>query len=451
MLIKEKLSWILDKKGKSKGEKEYQINIDFVHSLGKKCDCVGWSKLYMDEADANDVLDEIKRFCKKNGWTARGFYERTYQDVVSDWYEVKTGNFKDESFADRVCILSEDGEDMFHIVMRAYHELTASPKEWLGVCVSERFRNACIKNNVEDVDFCWIQDKGKYEAMQWFYIYPKKQIAHIACDRGLKKSDYFKIKALGGALPKIASIFSELQYISLPNCYLAEDMPDGGIAHAYRPSTDGYCGRDTILIHKDTAEMLIAEKALSPADLEAVCIFETCPKGYNLIKTQKHPKPTVSYIEQSLSAYEKTKKSNRPVRAVSEKDALKMLRKSKTERKDDFQKKISKGLAEAVTATEYSALLPYYQVANGGYLSDEYELLSYEKALVCTEELLKQLNSEELFEADHEWKVFAVCADGDLVIFTKEGKALRFSHEAPEIINEWQTVAQFFFDAVSEY
>ena len=60
MVFKEKLTWILDQKQKRLGEKEYQINIDFVHSLGKKCDCVGWSVLNMDESDAEFVLDEIK-------------------------------------------------------------------------------------------------------------------------------------------------------------------------------------------------------------------------------------------------------------------------------------------------------------------------------------------------------------------------------------------------------
>ena len=65
MVFKEKLTWILDQKQKRLGEKEYQINIDFVHSLGKKCDCVGWSVLNMDEPDAELVLDEIKDFLKK--------------------------------------------------------------------------------------------------------------------------------------------------------------------------------------------------------------------------------------------------------------------------------------------------------------------------------------------------------------------------------------------------
>ena len=76
MKFKEHLTWILDKRvHRFNDEDKYQQNIDFVHSLGKKCDCVGWSELDMDEPDADEVLDKIEAFCKEQGWRARGWYE----------------------------------------------------------------------------------------------------------------------------------------------------------------------------------------------------------------------------------------------------------------------------------------------------------------------------------------------------------------------------------------
>ncbi len=450
MVFKEELHWILDEKQKQFCEKEYQINIDFVHSLGKKCDCVGWSLLKMDEPDADFVLDEIKAFCKKNGWTARGWYKRSYPEITSDWFELKTSCFKEATFCDRTIVSSDNGEELYLDVIRAYHELSRSPKEILEICVSERFRNVCIKHNIEGVDFCWVQDKGKYESEQWFHIYPQRQIARIGCDRDLKKTDIFKIEALGGSLPKIASIFHELQHIELQNCYLAEDMPSGGIAYVYCPRTDTYCGRKKILIHKDTAQLLISEKALSQADLQPACVLTRVPNGYTLDKTTKRPKPSEEYIRQSLVSYEKIKRSNRPARNISEKDALKVLRKVKSDRKEDFQKRICKALVESVTDVEYELLLPYYKIANGGFISDEYVLLSYEKSLASTKEFFDELKKEELLEEIPEGKVFATCADGDVVIVTKQGAVLRFGHEAPEIINDWKTLAQFFFDAINE-
>lgn len=450
MIIKEKLTWILDPKHNPFSEKNYQINIDFVHSLGKKCDSVGWSMLDMGEPDADFVLDKIKEFCEENGWTARGWYERSYPEIESDWFELQTSAFKDATVSDMANIACADGSELSHAIIRAYHELSRSPKDWGAVCISEHFRNACIKNHIEDVDFCWVQDIGKYDAEQWFYIYPHKQIAHICSDRGLEKHSVFRINALGGALPKIASIFSELQHIGLPNCYLAKDMPTVGIAYAYCPSTDSFSGRNKILIHKDTAKQLILERALSPADLKPVCIFDTCPNGYSLDKTQKMPKPTEEYLNQSLISYEKIKNKKRPVRNISEKDALKVFRQIKREQKEDFQKRIGKVLAESISETEYKLLLPYYQIANGGYLSDEYELLSYDKSVAYTKVFYDELEKEELLETKLDGKVFATCADGDVVLVTKDGKVLRYSHEAPEIIQDWSTLAQFFFDVINE-
>ena len=46
--------------------------------------------------------------------------------------------------------------------------------------------------------------------------------------------------------------------------------------------------------------------------------------------------------------------------------------------------------------------------------------------------------------------MLATCANGDVVLVNEQGTVLRFGHEEPEIINGWQTLAQFFFDAISE-
>lgn len=451
MNFREELLWILDKKGKRINEEdEYQQNIDFVHSLGRKCDCVGWSKLKTDEPDTDNILNEIKAYCKTNGWEARGWYTRTYCDITSDWFELETTCFNDTSIADWVCAPTDAGGEIELAAIRAYHELSPAPKKSFGICVSERFRNACIKHGIEGVDFCWVQDKGRYAAEQYFYIYADKLIPRVACDRGLKKSDKAKINALGGYLPKIADVFSELQHISLPNCYLAEDMPYSGIAHVYCPSTNSYNGQDIILIHKDTAEILVNEKALSRKDLKPVPVLNTCPGGYTLDKTQAKQKPSQSYISQMLTGYKKLKTASRPAHIISEKDAMKIFRKTKAERKDDFNKRISKGRAEAITGTQYKQLLPYYLIANGGYLSDEYRFLSYEESVEATIEFSEQLKAEELLACKPEGIVFSKCADGDVVILLPEGSVIRFSHEAPETANKWQSVAQFIFDTINE-
>lgn len=451
MNFSEELVWILDKKGKVLNEeKEYQQNINFVHSLGKKCDCVGWSTLKMDELDADKILDEIQKFCKENGWRARGWYERTYPDVKSDWYELKTSDFKDSTIGDRIVVPAADGGEFSHITIRAYHELTPSPKEWRGICVPERFRNACIKNGINDVDFCWVQDKGKYEAEQYFQMYPSQRIPRVFCDKDLKQNDKAKINLLGGKLPKIAEIFCKLQNISLPDCYLAEDMPKGGIAYVYCRATNTYCGREKVLIHKDTAEMLVNEKAVSWKNLKPVPVLDKTPAGYVVDKTKPKRIPNLEYMAQMLGEYEKLKKKGRPIRVISEKDALAVLRKTKTDRKEDFGKRIGKNQIEKITGTEFEPILLYYKIANGGQLSDEYELLSYEEAISVTGEFFNELEKEELIENIPKGVVFAKGADGDNVLLIQDGTVIRFSHEIPEIIDNWKSMAQFLFDAITE-
>ena len=107
MKYTEELSWILDKLG-SDGrpnyydEEKYKQNIEFVHSLGLKCDCVGWCKLDLSNPRTSEIFDQISTFCKENGWRARGNYTRKYVDVKSDWYELIPSNFKDNTLYDEI-------------------------------------------------------------------------------------------------------------------------------------------------------------------------------------------------------------------------------------------------------------------------------------------------------------------------------------------------------------
>ena len=450
MEFKEKLLWILDKRNHKFNDDKYQENIDFVHSLGKKCDCVGWSELDMDEPDADAVLDKIETFCKEQGWRARGWYERTYTDVESDWYEIKIESFKENTKLDKIPVETQTGKEIYLNVISAYHEINIAPKGFRRVCVPDRFRKACIENGITDVDFCWVQDKGRYEAEQYFYLFPHKRIPRIAYDRYIEKKQKARMQSLGGYLPKIASIFYDLDHIHLQDCYLKEDMPSGGIAYVYCSDTYDFCGRYTVLIHKDVAEMLINEKALSWSDLTPACVVDKCPEGYDLDKTEEAPIPLKEYMEKALKEYEKLKSKGRPEYTVKEKEALKFLRKTKTERKEDFNKRLTKKIAEAITDPLYCSILPYYLVCDGGLLSDEYSFLSYADSLKATEAFFEDLEKEELLEAKPDGVVIATCADSDYVLLTGDKKVIRFSHEAPDIISEWQNLAKFFVEAINE-
>ena len=452
MKIIETLDWILDKNDKRiNGEEEYLLNIEFVHSLGLKCDCVGWSKLDLQNPRADEILSAIDSFCKKNGWKARGIYTKKYADYTSDWYELVPTTFKDNTRCDSDECASERGETVKIFNLRAYHELRSSPKWWYeSILVPERFRDACIRHGIADVDFCWARDKGKYQSEQYFHLYCNKQIPTIAEGRNVTIEDREKINALGGYLPQIADVFYKLQLIDLQDCYIESDIPNCNIALAYCPKTFTYCGRNKFLIRKDFAQTLIQEKAISESDLTPAMIVKELPSGYTLSHTVIPDRPIVSCLQKSISEYEKLKNTERPLRLISEKDALKLLRISKKERKEDFKKAFPKAKSDDIAKTNYSPVLPYYLIANGGYLSDEYELLPYDIATEENKLFAQELLTEELLDAKPDGIVIAKCPDGDKILLCSDGKIIRFSHEQPVATEEWVSLAQFVADAINE-
>lgn len=471
----EKIDWILDKNDTPLGKNElYQQNIEFVHSLGLKCDCVGWCSLDLSHPKTREILDKIAVFCRENGWTARAYYTRSYTDVESDWYELVTSDFKDSTISDILKMPAENGPPIFLCVLRAFHELASAPKSYgpHAILVPERFCNACLRRSIDDLDFCWAQDKGKYEAEQYFHIYAKHTLPKIATSIHLDELDPERIQRAGGWLPTLAEVIHKFQHIDLPDCYLRSDLPERGIvqAHVVRKyqimMPASLCedsaasrtitrevtavGRNTILIHKDTAEILLREKALPASALRPAPVVDALPGGYVWEECVPAARPSTAYRNEMLAAYEKLKAAPRPARSITEKDALKVLRTAKKERKDEFQKSLPRAKAAELAEADYAPMAAYYLVSNGGFLSDEYELLSYSQSVCATSAFYHTLRTEELLSEKPEGIVIAQCPDGDAVLLCKDNSVLRFSHEAPEVIDRWDSLPQFIVDAVSD-
>ena len=448
MKFTEQLLWILDKNSKKiKEEEEYKQNIDFVHSLGLKCDSVGWSKLDLSSPRSDEILSAIESFCKENGWSARGYYTREYVDYDSDWYEMLVDSFSDNTYEGETSI---DGSETKTSAIKAYCEMKPTPKWWGdGIFIPERFWDACLRHNASDLDFCWARDKGKYDAEQYFLIYGKKQILDICNDKGIRSDDKELMAELGGYLPRLSEIFGDLR-IRLQECYIKSSIPDCKIAEAYVGRINSLQGRSIFLIHKSFAETLINEKAISRSCLQPAMVLESAPLGYTVEKTSACPRPSPEYMEASIKEYEKLKGSCRPSRKVSEKDALKLLRGAKRERKEDFKKALSKTITESIEKTEYSSLLPYYLIANGFYLSDEYEVLPFDKSAVENLLFYEEISKEELMDEKPCGVVFAKAADGDRILLSSDGEILRFSHETMTVTEKWQSLAEFMVFALND-
>lgn len=449
MKIIETLLWILDKDGKPiSEEKDYLLNIEFVHSLGLKCDCVGWSRLDLQNPRADEILSAIVSFCESNGYKARGYYERKYTDFTSDWYEIVPTAFKDNTLCEQVDEYEGEKSQKVNVFnLRAYHETRPSPKWWQkAILVPERFRDACIRHGITDVDFCWARDRGKYQSEQYFHLYGNRQIPTIAVAKEITVDDRETIAVLGGYLPKIAEIFYDLR-IDLQDCYIESDIPPCSIAFAYTRKTLPY---NRFLIHKNFAQTLLEEKAISEKDLTPAMVIPKLLNGYTLDHTDIPDRPSSTCMKKSIAEYEDLIKTNRPSRLISEKDALKLLRLAKRERKEDFKKAFPKAKSIDIEGTSYAPVLPYYLIANGGYLSDEYELLPYDIAKEENKLFAKEMLAEEMLERKPGGIVIARCPDGDKILLCSDGKVIRFSHEEPVATEEWVSLAQFVADAINE-
>ena len=481
MVVKEYLSWILDRphseieemQAKWSGDEyrkhlfaydkeTYRRNIEFVHSLGLKCDCVGWSSLDLTRPDAGEILDKIEAFCKEEGWLARGGCSRWYEDFESDWYELELPLAKGDWGS--IETESNTGEKMRVTTVHAYKDKSSPALAGYGyVMVSERFRSACLRHNIPGIHFCWAKDEGRYASEQYFTIYADKYLPQIACDRFLKYNDtatfwavaldhhpgselYRRLELLGGHFPRIAEIFYDMGF-HVPDYYPVSELPEEGFAHVYWGKGDYYM-REKLLIHKKTAEMLMEEKVLSKKYLQPAFLYDgkEVPPGYYVEEMHPVLKPKQSFIDQMQSEYEAFIQIPRPVRKTTPKEAVKLLRKAKTARKEDFQKRMKKELGAALEDTAYAPLAPYYLVADGGDLSDEYRLLPYEESQAATAEFAADMAKEELLEQPIEGIVFFHCIDGDWVILRSDGTVARVSHEVPEITEDWPTLAQFFAD-----
>ena len=449
----EEVYWILDKPGTTihNQDEQFRENIAFVHSLSKKCDCVGWSNLRRDDPQAEEILQKIADFCKEKGWSARGLYTREYADFDADWFEIDSAYFKDNTVGEYISVPAQDGGTAEICSIKAYRELSVAPKSWgRSLYVPERFYKTYRESGMTGLDFCWAKDTGKYAAQQYFEIFGTERIPQVAVAWDLKNQDLRKLGTDGGWLPRLGEVFARWTQLNLPYCYRKEDMPAGGIAYAYIPSTFSCCGLYQVLVHKDVAQQLLQEKAIPTGALKPVPVLDVIPSGYTLRATSICPRPTREYMEQSLLNYDILKKKDRPLWQISEKDALRVLRKVKTDRKEDFGKKLSKAKAEVLTETKYAPMLPYYLIANGGQLSDEYRLLSLDESDTATSEFRNILESEELLEDKPDGIVICACANGDWVLLLRDGTVIRFSHEVPEITEQWPSLAQFIVDAIND-
>ena len=463
-LFREELSWILDGKARigqwEAKEKEIQENIVFVHSLGLKCDCVGWSVLDLNRDGSEIILDQIEAFCREKGWKARGWYTRSYIPDTAEWYCLRKRNFKENERIDCEKIyLPENESPVILPRIRACSILESAPIWDKYYCVPDRFQKAWQKTGLDGMRFCWLTDAGKYQGEQYFAIAPQHRICRtnelgfsykVDSFQELKqRPEYGQILKLRGWLPRLAEFFYDL-HVSLPLSCLRADLPSEGFGYTYYPWTYSTAGQSEVLLRADLAEELIAARGLTRSALEPVLVCDKPVPGFQYRETETIPFPDDALLKKRMTSCFVLLAKGRPVKELSEKDALRLLRAQMKKNPESFGKAMSKKQREALSAKEHASLVPYYAICSHGILSNEYTLLSYESSLLETARFQAEMRSEELVEGGFPGVVFAKCPDGDCVILSPEGMVLRISHEGPEVLCQWKSLPQFIANAIEE-
>lgn len=472
----EELLWILDRPKNELGKAQKKMSredyatwhrqwedekmkekIDFSHSLGLKCDIVGWTRLDLGRPDAGEILDKIECFCKERNWFARGHYSVRYEDSEAEWYVLDRTRYANAYDKD-IMVTDEAGEPMAIPAVKAYKLNGAILRYGDYQWVNERFRDACLRQAVKGIQFLWLRDIGKYAAKQYFALYPDASVfhtAHVHLEQNKKLEEKQRLdpklppqlKAFGGYLSRIAEIFPSIHFYFPPQ-FRASEMPMEGFAFLPNATTFNKARPALTLVHRDTAKMLVEEKVISESNLCAALLYDAVPAQYQEEERPAPRRPQRAVFEQMQQEYEELTTHPRPQRKASEKEAIKLLRRAKTQRKEDFAKRMKKEPCDSLLGSVFAPLVPYYMLADGGALSDEYELLSYKMASEATEEFQADMAGEGLLEETPKGIAFAVCGDGDKVVLKPDGAVARYSHEEPLACEEWPNLPQFFMECI---
>ena len=89
-------------------------------------------------------------------------------------------------------------------------------------------------------------------------------------------------------------------------------------------------------------------------------------------------------------------------------------------------------------------LIPYYKVANGGSISDEYEFLSVSESIEENNEFYIDRSEDCIIPKGA--VVFAKAVDGEYILLLPDGKVVRYQQDELQTAIEWPSLAAFFLE-----
>lgn len=448
MKIKEKIQIIVKEQ---KRKDDYSLGINFMHSFGLKCDCVGWATIILDSEDKLELVKRMGEEARKQKINIRCSYEKEVTDADTEWCFIEPAYNLNNDWYEYDCVSKKDSIKGYKVSKGVnlinIGGYTAASEKFVEICKDEKFTG---------ISFVWVNDTGRYKAEPYFYIYSdyfvsKPTTGGHLLDRDAKLSRRQSVPychqadQIGGNLTLLNENFCSLEFTEVPIMLNANHMPDTDFAFV---DCDGCSNK--LVIRKAAADKLMKKGVIKQKELIPALYYDE--EKYNLLITNHKIKKFITQhdLEAVEKEYQKFLKKKKPEYIPTEKVTLALLRKAKREDKDRFEKALKKSVVESLAETKLAVMAPYYTVTNGGELSDEVEFYGYEEVSDMTEDFLVDLSKEETileeFSQLNDSLVIGGTANGDTILLLSNGKVMRYDHEDPTLSREWNTVFEFFYD-----
>lgn len=426
-MIKEEITWKIDNIDKPD---EYQNAIDFVHSFGLRSDCVGWCSLTINGEKDFELLKLISEKAKQKKGRTRCYYKKTETGIETDWYILRSNRKCDYEY--------ESG-------IKAYR-LTSNDSIAMAdeiVIVNQGFVDFCTSKAYSGVEFAYMRDIGRYQANTYYALIPNENIK-IATNIGIsfagKSKKYESIDYYNGNLWRISKYFDEMELIDYPIMISKEDEPKSDFCYVAYSDFAYY----DVLVRKSVADELIKNKLISKSNLIPVRYCDSNTQKNLLCKCAKKEvisKETLDFWKENRKEFEKKKK---PLYKPCEKEALRILRRAKRERPEDFEKPLSKIFAEQIS-DKLSNLKAIYKISNGFYINEEIYILPFLDIEHETKDFFKNTNDDFTASEFKGCYIIGQVANGDKVIYRYDGSVVVFDHEDYYNSKKYNSIWEFIF------
>lgn len=438
-------------------------SLSFAKELGVKCDSVGWIHFELDKD--KDLLLKIREKADLENVYLRGCYVKNFSEVDAEWYIIRPQiklALDDYDFCkyDNVTVQAIKAFK----VPRDCHVFEIL-LDWPAF--SQQFVDAYERLRLSGIEFCWVPDKGKYAANSFYYpiagnmaprvageietfrkkTYECHTLKNIPYDKEQLRVLYEQADSMGGNLLFLEDILDEVQYADIPLMVDYKEMPDYDFVYL----SDWV--HKSLLVRRTAADKLMKEGVLVNKDLVPVLSFDEW-KHNSLISQGVEKEDFVLKIKEILHKEQiKLSQKERPQFIPTEKLTLQALKNNKKYRAEKYYRPLKKAISQSLVGTMYESMIPYYNISDGGRLSDIVLYYSYERALVETQKFINDfLQDDSAVNNDPDLQNCIVIATDikyeDVILLEKCNRVLQFSFEEHRVVKRWNQLCEFFYDNI---